>query len=260
MIQKNAQVTQDQINEWGPSFSAKLKPEGANATDPKKQEDAVKRTLEEIGRQDIISDPNAMKEVQQNLITWASTNDKELSPILSSQQQTGQGTVGQQPSVSQPMTASYSPGIRGFLNELNNRYSNSDLDFIEALKVWKQAGLTPDSIRSQVRNDVGKVVSFAEAKVLHKIGSDLIMSHEDIKLSNEIENITLGNMMDKRSLRLTPSIRASVERIGQNLFRTKNASMLWKIDMKYTDDGQQIPYLVRVDVIEAGDEDGEIVT
>ena len=60
--------------------------------------------------------------------------------------------------------------------------------------------------------------------------------------------------MTKKSVKLTPTVREAVERVGKNIYRTKRANnIMWKVDVKQTDDGQQIPYLLRLENVEAED-------
>lgn len=158
------------------------------------------------------------------------------------------------PSVSAPgVTASYSMNTRELLYDLNKRYNIEDLNLVEALKIWKQAKLTPEMIRDQIRDDVQKNISLAEAKILYKVGSDLLLDNN--KLFIDINNNNEKIMKDIKSLKLTSTIRSNIERVGKNLFRTKNANILWKIDMRQMDDGKQVPYLIRVDAVEANEDD-----
>lgn len=145
---------------------------------------------------------------------------------------------------------------RSLLIKLNNHYAKDGLDFMEALKVWKHAKLSPEAIRDQVRSDIKNKISLAEAKALYKTGSQMMLGYSDLGLEREVA-VDEG-LQTKRAIRMTPSVKSSVERIGQNLFRTKNASMLWKIDMKKMDDGQSIPYLVRVDTVEANETEEDL--
>lgn len=145
-------------------------------------------------------------------------------------------------------------GIRETLYNLNNVYMSEGLDLIKALRIWKEARLTPNMIRDQIRNDVGYNVSLAEAKSLFKIGSDL-QSGMNYDFGGEYYTDVMEKMNTNNYIKITPSVRASVEKIGQNLYRTKRANILWKIDMKQTDDGSQIPYLVRIDSVSAHEDD-----
>jgi len=149
-------------------------------------------------------------------------------------------------------------GSRELLYNLNNKYAKADLDLSLALKVWKEARLVPQDIKDQVRNDVGQRISLAESKILYKIGSQLKInsSYSENLFGEETVSDVQQKMSSQKSVRLTPNVRASIEKVGQNLFRTKRANILWKIDMM--EDGEnQIPYLVRIDTTEASDEDNK---
>jgi len=145
-------------------------------------------------------------------------------------------------------------GSREIIYSLNNKYTHAGLDLMQALRVWKQAKLTPEMIRDQVRNDIGRSISSAEARVLHRTGSDLVSGMRELDFRREEDADVLEKMGMVRKIKLTPNVRASVERVGQNLFRTKRANILWKIDMMNTDDGKQVPYLVRIDTTTANEE------
>lgn len=147
-------------------------------------------------------------------------------------------------------------GSRELLHTLNNVYGNEGLDFMKALRVWKEARLTPQMIKDQIHNDVQQKVSLAEAMSLHKIGTSLIMGSDPNILNNKEDASDIYQKMStSKQMKLTPNVRATLQRVGQNLFRTKRANIYWKIDMKNTDDGQQVPYLVRIDTVVANEED-----
>jgi len=148
-------------------------------------------------------------------------------------------------------------GIRETLYSLNNIYAKEGFDVLRALRVWKEARLNPAMIRDQIRDDVGHNVSLAEAKALYKIGSEL-QSGITYEFGKEQDTNVMQQMNAHRVMKFTPNVRASVEKIGQNLYRTKRANVLWKIDMKDNDDGSQIPYLVRVDSVSANDGDENV--
>lgn len=143
---------------------------------------------------------------------------------------------------------------RKFLNDLNTRYAKAGLDFLTALKVWKAARLNPDEIRSQVSSDIGKRINLAEARALHKTGSDIVSGFEELYEPGREPDME-SKLEGVRSIKLTPAVKSAVEKIGHNLYRTKKAELLWKIDMKEVDEGQRVPYLVRVETIEATEED-----
>lgn len=143
-------------------------------------------------------------------------------------------------------------GSRELLYNLDNRYTRADLELNQALCIWKDANLNPQMIRDQIRNDVGYNITLGEAKILHRLGSDMKEGRIDLGIDQNED--VLYKMSVSQSVKLTPSVKASVERVGKNLFRTKRANILWKIDVKNTDDGNEIPYLVRVDTVLAQEE------
>lgn len=165
----------------------------------------------------------------------------------------GQGDVME--TMDQEATAFAFDSKRELMYKLGKIYSKSDLDIVEAVKIWKQARLNPTNIRDQIQNDVGVRVSLAESKTLHRLGSDLIMGLENLDFGKAYAHDILQKMMTKNSIKLTPAVREAVERVGKNMYRTKRANnVLWKVDVRQTDDGQQIPYLLRLENAESEDE------
>lgn len=154
--------------------------------------------------------------------------------------------AGARPTPFEPVASSM--GTRTILSSLNQKYVRADLDLTEAIKVWKTANFSPTRIQDQVRNDIGYKLSLAEAKVLHKVGSDLLYKSDTVDFRTEYVNAYLEKFEQKKAVQLTPLIKESIEKIGQNLYRSKKASILWKMDMRDMEDGTKKPWLIRVTV------------
>lgn len=155
----------------------------------------------------------------------------------------------------QEATTFASNSKRELMFKLGEMYNHSNLDITEAVKIWKQARLNPTNIRDQVQNDIGVRISLAEAKILHQLGSDMTLGMNNSDVGKAFANDILQKMMTKKAIKMTPAVREAVERVGRNMYRTKRASnILWKVDVRHTDDGQQIPYLLRLETVEAEDE------
>ena len=155
----------------------------------------------------------------------------------------------------QEATTFASDSKRELMYKLGKIYNDSELDITEAVKVWKQAKLSPTNIRDQISNDVGIRISLAEAKILHTLGSDLMLGMDNLDFGKAYANDILQKLMTRKAIKLTPSVREAVERVGRNMYRTKRASnIMWKIDVRHTDDGQQVPYLLRLETVEAEDD------
>lgn len=157
--------------------------------------------------------------------------------------------------MNQEATSFASNSKRELMFKLGHIYNNSNLDITEAVKVWKHAKLNPTNIRDQIQNDVGVRVSLAEAKMLHQLGTDLTLGIDNLdEIGTSFANDILQKMLTKKSVKLTPAVREAVERVGRNIYRTKKASnIMWKVDVRQTDDGQEIPYLLRLETVEAED-------
>jgi len=178
--------------------------------------------------------------------------DEQTRQELMQQINTKQQEVMQ--TMEQEATTMATDSKRELMFKLGKGYSKSNLDLTEAVKVWKQAKLNPTNIRDQIQNDVGVRVSMAEAKILHRLGSDLLLGMEDLDFGKAYANDILQKLMTKKAVRLTPAVRNAIERVGMNRYRTKRASnVMWKIDVKHLDDGQEVPYLLRLESVEAED-------
>jgi hypothetical protein len=217
----------------------------AGASDPDTQIDTV---VNNLGIDLATLTPEMREQLKQEMVNNAQGIQDPNAPAPNQQSTTVPTQTGTMSTQQQVIGSS---DTRSLLIKLNNHYAKNGLNFMEALKVWKHAKLTPEAIRDQVRSDVKSNVSLAEAKALYKTGSQMMLGYSDLGLEREVP--VDDSMQTKRTIKMTPSVKSSVERIGQNLFRTKNASMLWKIDMKTMDDGQSVPYLVRVDTVEANE-------
>lgn len=193
-------------------------------------------------------DPNAVID-EVSASQGVTLDDASKQEILRQyEEQQAQATQQMEQNVAQMGTASASS--RELMNKLNHIYTKENLDFLQAMKIWKFSKLTPDRIRHQIANDVGSKVSLAEAKLLYRIGSDLVRTGDEINCEDQLNSDVFEKLQTRRSIKLTPTIREAVERVGKNLYRTKKANIMWKIDMKHTDDGQQIPYLLRIESAE----------
>lgn len=217
-----------------------------DASNPDAQIDAV---ANELQMDPALITPEMREQVKQQ-ITENAQNIQDPNQ-QSTTVPTQAGSMSTKPAIPGGQQIIGASDTRSLLIKLNNHYAKDGLNFMEALKVWKHAKLSPEAIRDQVRSDIKNKISLAEAKVLYKTGSQMMLGYSDLGLEKEV--VVDEGLQTKRAIRMTPSVKSSVERIGQNLFRTKNASMLWKIDMKVMDDGQSIPYLVRVDTVEANE-------
>ena len=137
-----------------------------------------------------------------------------------------------------------------FLSRLTNKYASEDLDLFKAIRVWKDACLTPDEIRDQVRNDTGKDITAADARELYHLGESMKHDYDSIlkpfEVSKGREDLIPDNIYQK-AIKLSPSIKLSMERIGENLYRDKTAKTYWTLKEKIADDGKKAIYLVAVE-------------
>ena len=172
------------------------------------------------------------------------------------------------------------------LKELSQSYTREGLDILQALRAWKESNLSPESIRNQVYYDVKIKVSSAEAHDLHKAGAMITrhgFKLEDFGISDkntsglvpdgtlssnyqkkdknwggtDIEakeySVSKGrselipeNIVNRDKIKFTPSVRMSMEKVDNNLYRSKTAAKYWMLKNKKGDDGKEELYLVAV--------------
>ena len=141
---------------------------------------------------------------------------------------------------------------RKLIQGLGNKYATEGLDLFKALRAWKESKLTPDGIRDQVRFDVGKVITAADARELYHIGSAMKYDYDTIAKEFEVSkgrDDLIPDNIKQDKIKLSPAIRQSMERIGQNLYRDKKAKKYWTLKEKVGDDGQKAIYLVAVEEV-----------
>jgi len=139
---------------------------------------------------------------------------------------------------------------RKLIRGLANKYATEGLDLLQALKIWKENNLSPDNIKDQVQFDIGKKISAVDARNLYHIGSAMKYDYDtiakDFEVSKGREDLIPENIKENK-IKLSPAIRQSMERIGQNLFRDKKAKKYWTLKEKVGDDGQKAVYLVAIE-------------
>lgn len=137
-----------------------------------------------------------------------------------------------------------------FLTKLNTKYASEGLNLMQALKTWRSERLNPDGIRDQVRNDIGRDITAEDARELYHLGSSMKYDYDaiakDFEVSKGREDLIPENFHTK-SIQLSPSVKLSMERIGQNLYRDKKAKKYWTLKEKIGDGGQKAIYLVAVE-------------
>ncbi len=136
------------------------------------------------------------------------------------------------------------------LYQLQASYTKENLDLMGALKVWREANLSPSAIRDQVRNDIGRGITAAEAAELYHIGESMKSDYDTFAKQYEVSkgrDDLIPPAVKDRSIKLTPSIKMSMERVGQNMFRDKVAKTYWTMKEKIGDDGSKSIFLVAID-------------
>ena len=136
------------------------------------------------------------------------------------------------------------------LHQLNIKYSSEGLDLIKAVRAWKDLQFTPDSIRDQVRNDVGTTITAADARELYHLGSSMKYDYDAINKPFEVskgrEKLIPDNIKNDQ-IKMSPAIRQSMDRLGQNLYRDKKAKTYWTLKEKVADNGDKAIYLVAIE-------------
>jgi len=136
------------------------------------------------------------------------------------------------------------------LHRLNIKYSSENLDFLKALRAWNDLGLTPDLIKNQIQDDIGVAVTTNDSEEIYHLGAalqnDYTSISKDYEVSKGREDLIPDNIKNKK-VKLSPAIRMSMERLGQNLYRDKKARTYWTLKEKAADNGEKVVYLVSVE-------------
>lgn len=122
------------------------------------------------------------------------------------------------------------------LYQMDELYSKNNLDLSGALYVWKKADLSEDEIRKQFHYDTGITISSDDAKLLH------FATINCGTCENQDDNSLIEDDLKKPVVKITPKIKASLDRLGPNTYRSKTAGTTWKIVMK-----DNVPHLARID-------------
>lgn len=136
------------------------------------------------------------------------------------------------------------------MHSLNTTYTKKGMDILKALRVWREARLTPDDIKSQVFNDSGRRINAIEARELHHIGTAMQYDYDSVAKQFEVskgrDDLIPENIKGNK-IKLSPAIKMSMEKIGQNLYRHKTARTYWTLKEKQGDNGDKSLFLVAVD-------------
>jgi len=133
--------------------------------------------------------------------------------------------------------------------KLNNCYTKEGMNFFEAIRAWRKERLTPENIRLQVEYDIGKSITGVEARELYHVGES--MQHDfdstisQFEISEGRSDLIPENIKEKK-IKLSPAIKQSMERLGQNLYRDKKAGTYWTLKEKVGDGGEKVVYLVAI--------------
>jgi len=137
-----------------------------------------------------------------------------------------------------------------FLDELKEQYNKEGLDFENALITWKNSKLTPSQIQAQIKFDIRRSISSTDSRALHRLGSSALDNYTTLpsvfEVSKGKEDLIPENIKDRQKIRLSPTTRMSLEKIGQNLYRDKIARY-WTLKERTDGNGEKVVYLVAVD-------------
>ena len=136
------------------------------------------------------------------------------------------------------------------LHQLNLKYASEGLDLLKAVRAWKDLQFTSDSIRDQVRNDVGTTITASDARELYHLGSSMKYDYDAMAKPYEVskgrEKLIPDNIKNEQR-KLSPAVKMSMERLGQNLYRDKKAKTYWTLKEKVADNGEKAVYLVAIE-------------
>jgi len=140
--------------------------------------------------------------------------------------------------------------MKHLINEITSKYAENNLDFAKALSVWKEANFTPREIKIAIKEDCSLDVTNLQASEIYRHACEAskftVETPKDETVSSKRKQIA-EKMKKSKYIRMTPDVRACVEKIGSNRYRSRFGSVEWSIQII---DGE--PHLARRDT----DEDG----
>ena len=122
--------------------------------------------------------------------------------------------------------------MNNFLMALTTKYAKQNLDLKKALDIWHSEKLSAENIQNIVHQDIGEQIPLVFANFLQRSGS---LFFEKTKLcasalSTKHEEIASKLASDKL-IKVTPEIRAVIEKTGHNKFKSRYGSVEWSIVM-----------------------------
>jgi len=136
------------------------------------------------------------------------------------------------------------------LHKLNIKYASEGLDLLKAVRTWKDLKFSSDDIRNQVLSDIGMHLADGSAQELYHLGAAMKCDYDSINKPYEVgkgrEKLLPDNIKNK-SVKLSPAIKMSMERVGQNLYRDKKAKTYWTMKEKVADNGEKVIFLVAIE-------------
>lgn len=140
--------------------------------------------------------------------------------------------------------------MKHLINEITERYAENNLDFSKALDVWREANLTPRDIKQAIKEDCSFDITNLQAGEIYRYACEaskfMVETPKNETVSSKRKQIA-EKMKKSKYIRMTPDVRACVEKIGSNRYRSRFGAIEWSIQMI---DGE--PHLARRDT----DEDG----
>ena len=133
--------------------------------------------------------------------------------------------------------------MKNFIYDLQERYAKNNLDFSKAILVWKEAKLNSNQIREAIKQDCRVEVTDLQAQDLFHQSS--LIKAEKFSFTNPQEQKMAERLKTSKLIRFTPTVRASIDKIGPNTYRSKYGQIEWSIQMV---DGE--PHLARREILE----------
>lgn len=136
------------------------------------------------------------------------------------------------------------------LLDLVTIYNDLGENFRDKLVDWKRTALSSVEIRKEIEKVSGLRITNAEASFLFRSGLNILDNCKDwtkIYRSAQERDIRAEKLIEKMNnsnlIKLTPDVKASLIRLGNNRFVSRYGSVEWSIVMI---DGQ--PHLARKDL------------
>jgi hypothetical protein len=122
--------------------------------------------------------------------------------------------------------------MNNFLVNLTNKYAKQNLDLKKALDIWNSERFSAEDIQNIIHQDIGEEISLVFANFLQRSGKTFFEKDKVCAsaLAAKQEEIN-SKLANSKLVKVTPEIRAAIEKTGHNKFKSRYGSVEWSIVM-----------------------------